>query len=83
MKYYLLCGNEIVQEIEVSDKDIGTIALPLLETGKQMSLINQDHMKALMQTMKFSTPEEVFPAMGLTDKRLSENIKPISEELLP
>ena len=66
MKYYLIYGNKIKSVIERSVGDV--TALPLLDETKAVSLINENHIKALMKKMKWDVPT-VISRLGLVDER--------------
>lgn len=64
--YFLIVGNKIRQEIDADDDDV--VALPLMESGSAMSLINRAHIIALMNRMGW-TAAEVIDRLGLVDER--------------
>lgn len=66
MKYYLIYGNKVKSEIVRSVGDV--TALPLMDEERAVSLINANHIKALMNKMDW-TPAEVLDNLGLVDER--------------
>jgi len=66
MRYYLLQGSEVITLFD--EKEAGHIALPLLETGKEMSLITEVVFKALMANLEL-TPQDAMAALSITDAR--------------
>lgn len=65
-KYYLIVGDKITREIDTAVGDV--VALPLLESGTAMSLINRKHITALMARAGL-TAVQVIDKLGLTDAR--------------
>lgn len=63
-KYYLIVGDQITSELDTVVGDV--VALPLLESAKAMSLINQKHITALVAASGF-TMAQVVAKLGLTD----------------
>ena len=66
MKYYLIVGKRLVGVIDEASP--GTIALPLIRTGEAMSLINEEHVQALMTNLELSA-SGALTALGLIDER--------------
>jgi hypothetical protein len=64
--YFLIVGDKIKQELDTSDTDV--TALPLMESARAMSLINKQHIIALMNRMEW-TAEQVVDRLGLVDER--------------
>jgi len=64
--YFLIVGNKIKQELDTSATDV--TALPLMESARTMSLINKQHIIALMNRMEW-TAEQVIDRLGLVDER--------------
>ena len=67
--YFWIVGDEIRSEIDSADTDV--TALPLLEAGSAMSLINKAHIVALMNRMGW-TAAQVIDRLGLVDERNGE-----------
>ena len=66
MIYYLLEGFNVIGKFD--EKDPGSFALPLLTTGKEMSLITEAVFKALMANLEL-TPQDALTALSITDTR--------------
>ena len=71
--YYLIRGTSLVSEIDTSAGDV--VALPLLENGIAMSLMNRKHVLTMMSNLSLTAPEAI-AAFGLTDQR-GENISTV------
>ena len=66
MKYYMIVGNKITSEIVRSVGDV--TALPLLDEEREVSLINEKHIIALMKKMNWDAAKAV-DGLGLVDER--------------
>ena len=66
--YYLVVGNTIKQEIDTDDTDV--TVLPILDSARAVSLINRQHITALMSNTGLTT-DQVVSKLGLIDERVS------------
>lgn len=64
--YYLIVGDTIKQEIDTADSDV--TVLPILDSARAVSLINRQHIVALMANLGM-TANQVIDKLGLTDER--------------
>jgi hypothetical protein len=64
--YYLIVGNRITQEIDTADTDV--VALPILDSARAVSLLNRQHIIALMNNTGW-TAQQVIDRLGLIDER--------------
>jgi hypothetical protein len=64
--YYLIVGNRIKQEIDTADGDV--TALPILDSARAVSLLNRQHVIALMNNEGW-TAQQVIDKLGLVDER--------------
>ena len=68
MRFYLIHGNQLVAELEANPTDVIGLSLPLFGGGDAVSMLNEQHVQALMASQGW-TPQQALAALGLVDLR--------------
>jgi len=66
--FYLIRGNQLVAELEANPTDVIGVSLPLFGGGDAVSMLNEQHVQALMAWQGW-TPQQALAALGLVDLR--------------